>query len=120
MTTLAIAPATRRPPVSYATPLGVRLTGRGRAAVIGLFLLLALTVAVLRGAGASQAAAHVGAAPATQIVVVQPGESLWSIAERVAPSADPRETIARIVSLNGLTSSVLPAAKALVVPAPAA
>ena len=124
MTTMVIASNGRRPGASRerttvrATPL--QLTRRGRALVVGLFLLLALVIGLLRGAGSSQAASHVGNAPATRIVVVAPGESLWSIAARIDPAADPRETIARITTLNDLTGSVLPAGKALIVPAPAA
>ena len=33
--------------------------------------------------------------------VVAPGDTLWSIAARVAPGADVRDTVARLVELNG-------------------
>ena len=47
----------------------------------------------------------------------QPGQSLWGIAQSVAPNDDVRATIERLVSLNNLEStSVLPGQK-LVVPA---
>ena len=40
--------------------------------------------------------------PATQeIHVVQPGETLWSIAEQVAPDGDVRATVDRLADLNG-------------------
>lgn len=96
-----------------------RLTRRGR--LVLLLLLVAVAGVVLSvGRGAvSQATSTSGGHPATRVVVVQPGESLWTVAVRVDPNADPRETIARISDLNGLTSSVVPAGKALVVPAPA-
>ena len=54
--------------------------------------------------------------PATQIVVVQPGESLWSIAQTIAPGADPRETVSRIRDLNGMTSAVVVKGQSLIVP----
>lgn len=37
--------------------------------------------------------------------MVLPGETLWGIAEQVAPGADPRDTIAEIVELNALPGS---------------
>ena len=101
-----------------------RLTSRGRTVVRALLLVIFLAGAVLAlsfGHGAtSQAAVTAGSQPATRTVVVEPGESLWSIALQVAPNSDPRETIARIAVLNDLSSSVVPAGKALIVPAPAA
>jgi Tfp pilus assembly protein FimV len=50
-------------------------------------------------------------------VTVRPGETLWTIAARVRPNADPRQTIARIQDMNGLTSSTLQAGRVLLVPA---
>ncbi|MEI7780094.1 MAG: LysM peptidoglycan-binding domain-containing protein [Actinomycetes bacterium] len=97
----------------------VRLTRRGRVIVVLFLLVLAAVVLSLGRGASSQAAGTAGPAPATRIVVVQPGQSLWSIAATIAPNTDPRETIARITDLNSLASSVLPAGKALLVPAPA-
>ena len=57
------------------------------------------------------------ASSATQFVTVQPGQTLWQIAKQVAPGDDPRDTVDRIRSLNGLdTTTVLPGQR-LVVPA---
>ncbi|WP_299959690.1 LysM peptidoglycan-binding domain-containing protein [uncultured Modestobacter sp.] len=45
-------------------------------------------------------------------VVVQPGDSLWSIAREVAPEEDPRAVVDAIVELNGLDSvGLLPGAE---------
>ncbi len=58
--------------------------------------------------------------PATASVVVQPGQTLWSVARQVAPGADVRETVARIKDLNGLSgpsSDVVVPGQQLVVPA---
>ena len=50
-------------------------------------------------------------------MTVQPGQTLWQIALRVAPRDDPRDTVDRIRSLNDLdTTAVLPGQR-LVVPA---
>lgn len=56
------------------------------------------------------------AGPATSVVVVQAGDSLWSIAQEVAPAADPRETIARIRDLNGMRSATVIPGQSVVVP----
>ena len=39
-----------------------------------------------------------------QSVTVESGQSLWAIAQTVAPSADPREVIDSIMRLNQLSS----------------
>jgi Tfp pilus assembly protein FimV len=36
------------------------------------------------------------------VVVVQSGDSLWSIAQRLAPGSDPRSVVARLERLNKL------------------
>jgi LysM repeat protein len=55
--------------------------------------------------------------PAAQTVVVQPGDTLWSISQRVRPGADPRETIAWIQDANAVDAGGLQAGQSLVVPA---
>ena len=93
-----------------------RLTRRGRV------LLLAALVAVLFGAfslgrSASQAAPP-SAAPVAeqQHVTVQQGDSLWTLARRIAPDNDPREVVAMIRDLNGLSSARLRPGQQLVLP----
>ncbi|MFL6288907.1 MAG: LysM peptidoglycan-binding domain-containing protein [Actinomycetes bacterium] len=49
--------------------------------------------------------------------VVQPGETLWSIAEKVAPNTDPRETVARIVAMNDLPDAAVAVGQEIYVPA---
>jgi len=49
-------------------------------------------------------------------VVVQQGENLWEIARRIAPSADPRQVVTEIRSLNGLGSSPVIAGQSVAVP----
>ena len=48
--------------------------------------------------------------------MVQPGETLWQIAEAAVPSADPRETVAVIMELNDLESASVQAGQGLLVP----
>jgi len=79
----------------------VRLTRRGVAV---------LTVAVLAlGAGliwlAKLSAPRSGPAPqAPHAVTVQSGDTLWSIATRIAPDRDPRAEVAALERRNHLTS----------------
>jgi LysM repeat protein len=50
-------------------------------------------------------------------VVVQPGQTLWSIAQQVAPGADPRGTVGQLERLNGLAGPQVYPGEALRVPA---
>ena len=97
-----------------------RLTRRGRLAVT--LALVAVSTGLL-GLAQPQAFALSSLArgrshgPATARITVHPGETLWAIAGRVAPNADPRSTIARLESMNHLGSSTVPAGSVLLVPA---
>jgi hypothetical protein len=103
----------------------VRLTRRGRMVVATLVALLvsALMVAicVVIGAGpAAQATNHPISRQAAEKglvrVTVQPGQSLWSVAEAADPDADPRVVIPEIVELNGLSGIVVNPGEQLLVP----
>jgi len=97
------------------------LTRRGRltrsitaAAVVGAAL-----VASQVGVGTDTASAKVQAwahEPTRQVLVL-PGQTLWSIAAEVDPTADRRDVIADIVRMNGLQSSQVMAGQALELPA---
>ena len=50
-------------------------------------------------------------------MTVQPGQTLWQIALRVAPRDDPRDTVDRIRALNDLDTTAVQAGQRLVVPA---
>jgi len=93
----------------------LRLTARGRAV---LWLLAAVAVALVTLIG-TQASAD-GPVPAQEVVrhVVQPGETLWQIAESVAaPSQDVRDVVVDLVRLNELPEAGLMAGQVIVVPA---
>jgi hypothetical protein len=99
---------------SPAHPSPVRLTRRGRI-VLTLLMMVGLIVAGFTlGRGSSQAAVHTHLAHHT--VTVEAGDTLWSLASRVAPHADPRDVVAEITSLNRLTSDVVEPGEQLVVP----
>ena len=63
----------------------------------------------------------IGAADEPQAIVsyvVQPGDTLWSIADGVAePGTDIREVISDVKSLNALESSSLQIGQSLMIPA---
>jgi nucleoid-associated protein YgaU len=99
----------------------VRLTRRGRLARSGALavLVILLAISVLDVVGGGRALASDDSAPRrvpTQTVVVEQGDSLWLIAGRTAPSADPREVVTRIRELNGMRSNLIQPGQVLLVP----
>lgn len=90
----------------------LHLTRRGRAVLLGLCVLLAGLVAAL-AAPASQAA-RVPEPP--QTAVVHPGDTLWSVAARHAPSRDPYRVIDEIRHLNDLSGHTIHPGQELVLP----
>jgi hypothetical protein len=102
----AVRPA-RRPASSVqvgVAPLqttSARLTRRGRVAV-------ALGFVAVLGGGLAVGQASVGSPSAPNsyaVVTVQPGQTLWGIANQVAPGVDPRLTVERLVAVNGLVDA---------------
>jgi LysM repeat protein len=106
--------------ISYgATPLSapshLRLTQRGRRVITALIsapLVVIALVAVLNG---GMATATDSSAP-VQYVSVESGQSLWQLAEQVAPAADPRDVIDAFVRFNELTSADIYPGQQLAVP----
>jgi hypothetical protein len=96
----------------------LRLTRRGRLAITTLAafpLIVGAAIFAINGGGA--AASADGAANHFRYQVVQSGDSLWSIAERVAPNSDPRDVVARMVALNQLPSSMVTPGQRVAIPA---
>jgi hypothetical protein len=85
----------RVPRVSRATYLRRRLAAVGLA--LGLVVVTAEAGAALGGSPLAAPERHptaaVQASPTVQPVVVRPGDSLWTIAERLAPGEDPRPVV---------------------------
>jgi hypothetical protein len=100
----------------YATGYGIRPLRSARrirpigrlAAVMLLALSVSLGLAVV---------AHGGTATQNATVVVQPGDSLWSIAAQRYPSDDVRTKVDDIERANGLMSPVIEAGEILKLPA---
>jgi LysM repeat protein len=95
----------------------LRLTRRGQLVLV-LALAALLLSAFSLGSQATQAAdvAGQGAVSRLEQTTVQPGESLWSVAQRIAPENDPREVIAQIQRLNGLRTAELQVGQQLLLP----
>jgi hypothetical protein len=100
------------------TPAGatLRLTRRGRLVVVGT-VLAGCAVGFSVGAGStSQAGSAATHHTRPAVVTVQTGESLWQLATRVAPHADPRLVVSEIERLNRLSSATVYAGQQLRVP----
>jgi hypothetical protein len=94
----------------------LRLTRRGRLVVL-LALVTLLLAAFSLGRVGTEAAPRDGVArPPLAQTTVQPGESLWAVAKRVAPGQDPRGLVMRIQDLNHLDGGAVQAGQLLVLP----
>ncbi|MBX3194974.1 MAG: LysM peptidoglycan-binding domain-containing protein [Microbacteriaceae bacterium] len=105
----------------------LRITRRGRA-VVAFLAAVPLIVAAYLGLGlpaqasgaqatAAQASAGLGSgAAAFTYVSVEPGQSLWQLANDIAPEADPREVVADILALNNLRSADVQPGQELAIP----
>jgi nucleoid-associated protein YgaU len=51
-----------------------------------------------------------------QVVVVQPGDTVWSIAEAAADGADPRAVVDAIAARNGIDAGAVVPGQSLVIP----
>jgi hypothetical protein len=78
---------------------------------------LVIGCAFLALGGGGALATSGGSSVPLESVTVFSGQSLWQIAEDLAPQSDPREFIADVVALNGLPSAELRAGQQLDIPA---
>lgn len=97
----------------------LRLTPRGRtvarsAVVASLSILLLSGFSMVSGASAGSERAKVSS-PYMKITV-KPGESLWSIAAKIDPSADRRDLVEELISINHLSSPTVEAGEKIFVP----
>lgn len=99
-----------------ARPSEVRLTRRGRLVVFLASLALVLGASVAFGSW-SVATDESGEPPATEIVQVTPGQTLWGIAsERAEHGGEVRDVMQQIERLNALESGMLRVGQKLRVP----
>ena len=93
----------------------LRLTRRGRVLVLTALVAL-LFVAFLAGRSGADASTEKASSPAYTQTTVQPGETLWAVAQRVAPKHDPRALVDEIRALNHLSSATLQVGQQLLLP----
>jgi nucleoid-associated protein YgaU len=86
------------------------------AATLLLGLWLLAIPAVGHAIGSRSAPAPDPTAPAASTYVVQPGDTLWAIAERAAPGQDPRQVVEAVDRANGLNGGDIVPGQALVIP----
>ena len=99
-------------------PSGVVLNRRGRLArtlvILSLAIVMVATFAFSAGAGSTDSMA---ATPDSFVtVVVGPGESLWSLAGRMAGDGDARSLIEEIMAVNSLATPDVQAGQTLRIP----
>lgn len=88
--------------------------GRYLLAAVGGFLAAVL---LLVGTGLSaEASRTVTETPAVSMVTVRPGDSLWTVAQRVMPEHDPRQAVEMLRQANGMKGSALTPGQQLRVP----
>ena len=102
---------------STTNPSGMRLNRRGRLArtfvVLSLAVVLASVFGLKAGAGTTDA---VGAPTSFIEVTVAPGDTLWSLAARMADGGDLRAMVDEIASVNSLATAELQAGQKVRIP----
>ena len=92
-----------------------------KARLVRTAVLLALVITAVNQFGqwqSAQASNQPGSSSASfSYVTVRAGETLWQLAGKYAPSADPRDWITKVVSLNNLQTADLVPGQKLAVPA---
>lgn len=95
----------------------VRLNRRGRLARTLVVLSLAIVVASVAGGKAGANTEIASQAPASFITVtVAPGDTVWSLANRVSDGRGVRSLVAAIIEVNGLDSVDVEAGQKIRIP----
>jgi hypothetical protein len=88
---------------------------RRRRTTLAVFVVL--LGAVLAGPVAGAVAGQRVTPPKPRIYVVESGDTLWAIASRMRPGADPRPLIQQIQQVNGVEAGSLAPGRSLMIPA---
>jgi hypothetical protein len=100
----------------------LRLTPRGRAVFTTLaaipVVIAAFLIAINGGAATASLESTYNASQAASYsyVTINAGESLWAVAQRIAPAADPRDVINDILTFNGMSSAELVPGQRIAIP----
>lgn len=102
----------------YVTGYGIQpLRTPRRSGLLARAARLVAVFAVVAGSGIVLAVvAHGWSAPADSTVVVEPGDTLWSIASQHYPGDDVRARVDQIEQANGLKNPVIEAGETLHLP----
>jgi hypothetical protein len=118
MSTLSISPAFSTGTIArprFVEASTVRLTRRGRIVFLFAFLACAFAVMVAFG-GWATASLDAGTPEKVRIVEVQPGDTLYGIADDIAEPGKIREMVHQIQQLNSLPGGGLQVGQKLAVP----
>jgi hypothetical protein len=100
------APEASTAPALNAAPL--RVTRRGTLVRAAAVALIALGLVITAWLSAPPSSSSTGdAPPMPTVVTVEAGDTLWSLAGRLAPTSDPREVVSNLRRINGLDSVTL-------------
>ncbi len=97
---------------------GIHLTGRGRVLLVLVLAALLLGAFAIGRSASSQATTTVATPTAAPVqVTVRSGDTLWTLARRLAPGRDTRDVVDQLRRLNHLSSaSDLKAGQQLLLP----
>jgi len=95
------APAVRLRPALVGRPPSAVVYRRRRLAVLGAVVVAAALLIAVVSAVRADGAAPVPEPVATVSVVVEPGDTVWSLATALAAGEDPRPVVDAIVAANG-------------------
>ncbi|MEI7798419.1 MAG: LysM peptidoglycan-binding domain-containing protein [Actinomycetes bacterium] len=107
---------------SPASPAALTLTNRGRTVIMVSALIVATstfaaTFSAFNGAAASTTSTTTASTSVSaEEIIVQPGESYWSIAREIAPGVSTQDVIDQIHQLNPFEGSTLQAGTKILVP----
>ncbi|MBA8816435.1 Tfp pilus assembly protein FimV [Microbacterium halimionae] len=120
MTTISATPFLSTAPATRHSSTRLRMTTRGRRVLLIVAaapIAIALVLTFLSG-GAALASRDAGAAAGTfETLTVATGDTLWAIAEEIAPTADPRDVVDALIRFNSLDGAVVAAGQTLAIPA---
>lgn len=120
MSTISVStPAIRPIRVTTGARTRLRLTTRGRRLLVALAALplaAGIGIAAISG-GSALASGEAAQSTSFDTVTVMPGDTLWAIAEEIAPTSDPRTVINEIQKLNALSNGSLQVGQQIAVPA---
>jgi hypothetical protein len=94
----------------------LHLTRRGRAvftALAAIPVVVGVMIVALNGGGATATSSS----GELELVTLQAGQSLWQLAEEIAPENDPRDVVSDIIAVNDLRSGSVQAGQRIALPA---